>query len=418
MRSRSSAVVVALALFGGGCSAIDNFGKFTFDGGAASGACTPGCTCIPANTMLGVPAHCAVAPANSVTCSNLAVAADVTLSGTYTLDTSLSPPELSGPGLSGALMGSVEGSAAVFCVGSLVTDSTTTINVQGNRPLTLVAASLIQLDGVLHAGGVYASDEHGRSGTAGGAGGGDSAMMGNGPAGGKSGGGSGAGGGGGGNAVAGFAGGGTMNASNTPGGDALPTPNIGSGGGGGGSGNSKGGGGGGGGGFVQLSASYMIKLGNAGIDVTGGGGAGGFPSIGSAAPGTGGGGGGGGAGGIIVLDAPTVSVDNGCLSVLGGPGGEGGGATLRGRDNMPKASCPFNGGPIGLIMPGAGGAGGFPSANGVDAAGKTGIAVGGGGGGTGGAGRVIVRARTQPTNLPGTIVAPNGPQSYEFIALP
>jgi hypothetical protein len=126
------------------------------------------------------------------------------------------------------------------------------------------------------------------------------------------------------------------------------------------------------------------------------------------------GGGGGGAGGIIFLDAPIVSVDGGCLSVLGGLGGEGG-QIAKGRNPTQKPDCPFNGEPY-LPSPGEGGGGGVPGIG--TGPGMPGGVMGGGGGGLGSYGRVIVRSKMQPSTLPDDIVAPKQSDAFNFMMLP
>jgi hypothetical protein len=112
---------------------------------------------------------------------------------------------------------------------------------------------------------------------------------------------------------------------------------------------------------------------------------------GTSGTGTGGGGGGGGAGGLLALDAPMVALTNGCLAVLGVPGGAGG-AALRGGDSHATALCPLTGSP-GIAGASAGG-GGNPG--GPSFAGGNATAGGGGGGGAGGFGRVTIRSSAPP----------------------
>jgi hypothetical protein len=101
------ASLVAIALAAAGCTAIDDFGKFTFGDGGSAGGCTPGCTCLAGDPKLNVPDHCYVAPANGATCDVTTPGPKLTLSGGYTVDTNANPPQLSGPSLTGTVAGSV-----------------------------------------------------------------------------------------------------------------------------------------------------------------------------------------------------------------------------------------------------------------------------------------------------------------------
>ena len=405
MRATSSLVlVVALA----GCSAIDDFGKFTVIGDGGAG-CTGGCDCIPADATLDVPDHCAPTPSNGYSC-NAHGAGLVTLAGgVYMLDsgdpTSGNAPTLSGSGVQVA--GTVQNGSAVFCIGSLVTASPSRLVVVGHRPVVIVADSDVHFSGAIAMGGVYAVDEHGAPGLAGGTAGGDQQAAGAGMGGGHAGNGSpGTGGGGGGSVTQGAAGGSTMTGSYTAGGPATPATLAGFGGGGGGTGGSKGGGGGGGGGALQLSAGWQIAFDQAQVDASGGGGAGGGPSPSVGQPA--GGGGGGGGGGVVLLEAPDVSISGGCISVIGGPGGGGGGG-LRGTDAKQALMCGFVGTPG--VAGASGGNGGGPG--GGMAAGGSGTGAGGGGGGTGGYGRVVIRSHAPPQSAP---VVPS--MAYEPMMLP
>ena len=176
----------------GGCTAIDNFGQFKI--GSVAGAdlgssCTDGCTCIAADPTLNIPAHCAFAPSNSLTCAGHD-ADTLSLDGAYTIVTgdpaaSTTPPRMTGPGIS--IAGSVDGNVATFCIGSLITTGSSTIAITGHRPLAILADSNIQFSGTITLGGVYAIDENGTAGGPGGTPGGDSATDGTGTSGGKGG---------------------------------------------------------------------------------------------------------------------------------------------------------------------------------------------------------------------------------------
>ncbi|MGZ3440918.1 MAG: hypothetical protein ACXVDD_15445, partial [Polyangia bacterium] len=137
MRALSSLLVVAFA----GCTAIDDFGKFTVGGGADLGTtCTAGCTCVPGTPALGVPDHCAIVPSNLVSCAGVPRAAAVlTLpAGAYTLDSGATPPVLDDSGGAHLMTGNIQGTAALFCIGSLVADSNARITITGNRPVGIV----------------------------------------------------------------------------------------------------------------------------------------------------------------------------------------------------------------------------------------------------------------------------------------
>ncbi len=159
-----------------------------------------------------------------------------------------------------------------------------------------------------------------------------------------------------------------------------------------------GGSGGVGGGQIQITAGAFIIIAGQ-VNVTGGFGA---PGGSGGIDGTknGGGGGGGGAGGNLYLEAPTVEFTNSgsmngslCVSVLGGAGGMGGGATMPGNPAMTRMGCPFGSLPAGAITPPAG-AGGDTEASMLG--GKAGMLKGGSGGGAGSPGKVMVRADTAP----------------------
>ncbi|HEY2742995.1 MAG TPA: hypothetical protein VGL86_00170, partial [Polyangia bacterium] len=302
MRTISSvAVVLGVALALGSCSAVDNFGKFTVGSGsndmAAAAGCTPGCDCIPADSTLGIPAHCRVTPLGGFDCLMTARAgADVEVpAGNYTLDSGASPPTLTDGSGTLVMSGAASGNTALFCVGSLTIDGGVHVTLTGGRAVAIVADSLIhQQNGSWSLGGGYASDENGAAGVGGGSNGGASGSAGDGDSAGKGGaGGPGTGGGGGGNVSPGAAGGAAMSGPGAAGGTAAAMPAGGFGGGGGGKGTMFGGGGGGGGGVLLLSASFAVQLDSVIFNATGGGGAGGGANGTGSSGMTGGGGGGG-----------------------------------------------------------------------------------------------------------------------------
>jgi hypothetical protein len=410
LRAISSLLIVAFA----GCTAIDDFGKFTVGGAADLGTtCMGGCNCVPGTPALGVPDHCAIAPSNLLSCAGVPRAAEVlTLpAGAYTLDSGATPPVLVDSNSGRVMTGAIQGTAAVFCVGSLVADSNARITITGNRLVGIVADSLVRVTaGSFILAGEYAVDASGGHGVAGGSDGGASGNAGSGAGGGRPGtGGPGSGGGGGGaqspGGLGGSAGGGNL----TQGGAGSTTPVVGFGGGGGGKGATTGGGGGGGAGALQISAGWAIQFDQVELNASGGGG-GGAGSIGTAG-GLAGGGGGGGGGGIVTLEAPMVTINGGCISVMGGPGG-GGGAAVGGGNSHAATSCGFIG--TAGIAPPMGGGGAMPGTQQPNGANGTGS--GGGGGGVGGIGRVTVRSHNPPpfTQPPGVVPA----QSYVPAMLP
>src|SRR5262249_51533603 len=157
------------------CSAIDNFGKFSVGSTDMAGGCTPGCTCIPADSGLGVPDHCALAPSNGISCTGLPKSAGtVTVSaGTYTIDSGASTPIMTDPSSNTVRPGSVAGNTAFFCIGSWVAAGGGRIVFTGNRPVAIVADSLIRhTNGAWILAGSYATDANGAAGVAGGTAGG------------------------------------------------------------------------------------------------------------------------------------------------------------------------------------------------------------------------------------------------------
>ncbi len=153
--------------------------------------------------------------------------------------------------------------------------------------------------------------------------------------------------------------------------------------------------GGAGGGAIQLTAANRLVI--SGAVVAGGGG--GQPGRALGDGGTNwGSGGGGGAGGNVILEAPDIEVDGG-LSVVGGGGGgsASGSAGEAGQDGVDGATD----------RPAGGAAGGFQyGANGGDGAGlgstsgangdSNGRGAANGGGGGGGTGCVVVRSSGSP----------------------
>lgn len=174
------------------------------------------------------------------------------------------------------------------------------------------------------------------------------------------------------------------------------------GGGGGGAGDdSSGAVGGGGGGAVQITSLQSISVVSPSpadtADIWAPGAGGKAPSTANA------GGGGGGAGGAILLEAPTVTVTNGRLTVAGG-GGAGGrttGANADGtygrHDGVPAAGGAGDG------FGGAGGAGATNSA--MAANGTGGNMLDGTGAGGGGLGKIRVNTRSGTWTVPGGSLA-------------
>src|SRR5207302_372263 len=182
-----------------------------------------------------------------------------------------SPPVLSDPSGNRVMTGTVAGNFALFCIGSWVADGGGHVVIVGNRPVAIIADSLMRLtNGSWVIAGSYAIDDNGAPGVGGGTNGGSAGNAGAGPNGGH--------------------------------------PGVG----------------------------WASELDSVTFDASGGGGAGGLAA--GSAGGFAGGGGGGGGGGVLTLEAPTVSFNNGCLSVIGGPGGAGG-ALTRGGDAKATTMC-------------------------------------------------------------------------------
>lgn len=277
----------------------------------------------------------------------------------------------------------VQDEMCVIAAGDLGVPLTGT-RVTGTRPLVLVAANTLTLDGTLDGasrrtsgrgpGASFASCPSlavAESDTGGGGGGAGGSFAGRGGNGGE----------------------GDVNQNGLPNGSAsggIPaattTPQAlraGCAGGMGGQGSGPSGAPGAGGGAMYLIAAVSIDIrSGGGINAGGAGGTGG--SI------TSGGGGGGGSGGMIGLDAPQITI--GTLAVVaanGGGGGEGGGTTAgnNGADGS-ASSAAANGGANGVPDAGDGGNGSAGPVLGGTAAGS---GDGGGGGGGGGAGVVYVK---------------------------
>ncbi len=299
------------------------------------------------------------------------------------------------------------GEACVLSVGSFRLRESGYMQVGGQRPLIIVASDEIRVEGIIDVSA--RGDQSGPAGLRGGrtvAG----AEDGGGPGGGHAGehvddfddgGGAGGGGcgGGGDGGSGGSAAGGEGGVPYLSGDDLQPL--IGGSGGGRGRGAvrasfSNAGEGGAGGGALQLTAATRIVI-SGGI-VAGGGG--GQPGRNNGDGGTNwGSGGGGGAGGNVIVEAPDVQVDGG-LSVVGGGGGggaSGGGAGGAGQDGVDGALDRPDGGDTGGVQYGApgGGGGGLGSISGDDGGSNDSNFANGGGGG-GGAGCVVVRTTGSP----------------------
>ncbi len=263
--------------------------------------------------------------------------------------------------------------AACFVVANTITVTNAGLNVTGSRPLVLVAATSINVIGVLDASGNGAVDGPAgpsslcnnpspvaeSSATGGGGGAGASFMT-----------------------KGGNGGDGNNSANDADGSNAQTADTVdpailrgGCRGGDGGTGPGEAGGGGGAGGAVYLVAP-SITIGGT-IDVSGSGGRGAAPA--------GGGGGGGGAGGMIFLDASTTLTFSGTLMSNGGGGGQGADLDTTGQSggDPTAALTAAPGGNAGN----AGGAGGNGFRTGAAAtAGTDGAAIKGAGGGGGGGG--------------------------------
>lgn len=145
--------------------------------------------------------------------------------------------------------------------------------------------------------------------------------------------------------------------------------------------------GGAGGGAIQLTALVSITISGADtarINVGGSGGEGG----GTSCTGNGAGGGGGGSGGMIFLESPLISGD-GALGALGGGGGEGT-STGGGIAGAPGTEAGSTSVGVGGAS-GTGGDGGSGALDGPGTPGGNGELEGNGGGGGGGAGHIFLK---------------------------
>jgi len=273
--------------------------------------------------------------------------------------------------------------------------------VQGSNALALVAIDGITVDAPLDLRGDCTASNPGPGGFAGGA----PQTDGNGPGGNKgsgvldesSGGGGGANGGDGGDGGDGTTG---SNPNGGNGGSALDDPMITvlrGGGGGGGGGTAAGGRGGGGGGAIQLATNGPILFAVVGgINAGGCGGKRGADKT----PG-----GGGGAGGTILVEAPTISLED--MAVLAVNGGGGGGA-----DNPSEGSTDGENGRSDLQLAGGGDHGNKGGSGGSGAAGATldgssGNNAQNGGGGGAGVGRIRLNTRSGSATVgQGVVVSP------------
>jgi hypothetical protein len=270
-----------------------------------------------------------------------------------------------GPGTISGIGFVVRNNIAVFTFGSLSIPRG--LDLVGSRPIALVAAGNITIDGGIN-GRPFCPDP-GPGGFPGG-GPGSPAPGSGGGAGGQNNRPSGGGGGGNG-APGGYSG--TSIAGGAVFGDARITLLVGGGGGGGGGGNNANQGGGGGPGFQIVSASALSISGaiNAG-------------GCGGQHGGTNAAGAGGGAGGTLLLEALTIHLVGGALlAANGGGGGGGGGAAAGGSDGNDGNWDRFTAGGGGGTSPGARGGDGGAAGNLAGGGGDTGPPDGGGGGGVG-----------------------------------
>lgn len=282
---------------------------------------------------------------------------------------------------------------AVLRVGTLKIPGGKLVRVAGERPLVIVAAGAVMIDGMLDASARL--DQYGAGGSgerAGDGRGGDGNTLSpfaDSGGGGASYGGLGAGGGFAENMIV---------AGGVPGvtfGDAMLTILIGgSGGGRGQSGDCMPALGGGGGGAIEIYSAVSIRIKHDGYVAAGGGGARGGVECNTSNAGAGSG---GGSGGAIYLIAPLIDND-GAIAANGG-GGSGGGSSgsgmngsgdpgANGGHTTTAAAGGLGGGPSGEI----GGAGATRIASAVEGAGFTGSGNegGNGGGGGGGVGRIVI----------------------------
>jgi hypothetical protein len=314
-------------------------------------------------------------------------------------------------------------SYALLTLKDLTVEKDATLNVQGQRPLVVIASGKVIIDGMVNL--AASGKSPGPGGFFGGPPGGAGAGCGGGYSGADKG------------DTAGAPGGSFGGKGGRGGGDGplgklpcLPTcsgpfcyncltPLVGGSGGGGAADPwpITGGDGGAGGGAIQISAYTSIHVKKGGkIHTGGGGGEGG--SAGAAA------GGGGGSGGGILLEAPLITID-GIVAANGGGGGGGGTLTTTGdsgTDGQPSGTRANggDGGSVAFVSDGGdGGKGsgtGDDQQDGEDGTTGSGMAHGEGGGG-GGSGRICVRATTFNQNTP--IISPyTNANSHAFTYLP
>ncbi len=283
--------------------------------------------------------------------------------------------------------------AIVIATESLTIASNSSLGFYGDRPVIFAVYGNATIDGLIFAGGTFASNGPGArfslcTGSVGGAGGTSSTLHG--------------GGGGGGFGTAGGAGGtsGSATIGGTPG---APPMNLdptlkplrgGCSGGYGGNADAMTGSGlfGGAGGAVQISAAGTLTI-NGTVWATGSGGAGG-DAVGR-------GGGGGGSGGALLFEGNSAGFGSSAvISVAGGGGGEGGSTVINtdGADGQPattfnpNAASALQGGSGGTSIGGNGGNGAWMST--AAQPGNPGSSGGGGGGGGGGLGIIRINSAT------------------------
>ena len=342
---------------------------------------------------------------------------DLTLSGTVTINTSGDQPSITpAPSVQGVVFDVSRQDCAptapacpdlaLLHTRSFVVAAGANVTVVGTRPLVILAAGDVHVDGLLDGGGKGAQPGAGGAGSAAGLGAGQPGV--------HSGIYSDSGGGGGGFGSAGADGG---NVTGGPGGpanggrggpmygDAMQMVLLGGSGGAPGSAGSCGNNpGGAGGGAIQLYSATAIHVGAGGAVNTGGGGGAGGIDCGAA--GNAGGGAGGGSGGAIFLQAPVV--DNAGRLTANGAGGGGGGGGQPGQDGVSALGATAAlGGPPGTFSGGGGngGAGNLMPTKGY----SVDLAAGGNGGGAGGAfGRVRVITRAPASNFTNSgTISPN-----------
>ena len=301
------------------------------------------------------------------------------------------------PGLSGISNGmgfeQLSSTLSVLAVSELRLVNGSTLEVFGTRALVILAVNDVNIDGVVRADAGLCDQAVKRAscnGAGGGRGGGEMganatgcAAGGNGSNGLRD-----TGGGGGGMATPG-GNGGTSGAA--AGGVAVVDPSACAGPalvplGGGGGGGQAGGAGGGGGGGLQITAFGALRIGSAAT----------LTAVGAGGQGTtmlDNGGGGGGAGGGLLLEAPTVDVALGAVSVAGGGGG-GGRFVMRDGEAGRSDGQPALGGQGDLIVPtdGLGGNGAVTAIGALAGSSNAAGDLDGTGGGGGGLGRIRVNS--------------------------